>query len=1134
MGSCEKLNAFTIDASQAILGLCSLVSAILGVGTAARAQRPTAAATALFETRIRPVLHDQCIDCHGPTRQAGGVRLDSREAILKDAAAQKIVAPGDPENSALINAVNYRGKIQMPPAGKLNAATIAMLTEWVRSGAVWPQAQQASAPGKSTFWSFQPITTPRPPRVKNSSWVQTPIDSFVLAGLEAKGLKPAAPADRRTLLRRATYDLTGLPPSAAEIQAFLADRRSGAFARVIDRLLASPAYGERWGRHWLDVARYADSADARGLGSEGDISEAWRYRDWVVNSLNADMGYDRFVMNQVAGDLLPSEQEPGSPLNVPGTIATGMLAIGNWGNGDADKEKLVTDIADDQVDVISRGFMGITMACARCHDHKFDPLTQKDYYGLAGIFFSSHILPRLTPKGQGEVMLRVSLETPGLKARREKAEAAAKSAEDHLAAVQNSAFQAFADSLKPKTAAYAKAALELALGKAKIDPDAFATEHGLYPSVFRKWRDTLRGGAYPLLTGAIKDTGNPGVFSWRGKPDCPNMLINTNSKPLTISTITMPARSVAVHPGPANGVALEWVSPINGTVQLTGSVADADPNGGDGIAWAIDDQTAAGTQELSSGEFPNGGAQDFSKGNGANRLNSIKVASGDHLQLVVLPKKDYSFDTTVVRLIIHTDGAGKTTDWDLSREMMTDPLRSNPRADSYGNPDVWRFADMADIRREARMQGPDGQALTEFVRSASVPGADIDAAARIFQQRFKGAHAGSPDWLDNKEITLLPASAKNEIAKAEADLDAAKKAVPPAPGIANAIQEGGIPGSPTEGIHDVHVHIRGRYDRLGDLVPRRFPVIIAGDRQPNIGANESGRLQLAKWLVNPDHPLTSRVIVNRTWQHHFGEGIVRTPSNFGKLGERPTDPALLDWLASVFKQRPGSAGASAWACGWSFKKLHRLIMLSRVYQQASEGDPLTVKVDPDNRFWGHYNRQRLEAEAVRDTLLAVSGELDRTVGGMANRDFNVPRRTLYIMTIRSDRSGYGPLFDTADPTSSIDKRAVSTVAPQALFLMNNAFVIQRAQVLAGLALKSGGPLNSDRVGWLYHRLFGRPVTARELKIALSCLNRYSTPAVGQVSLISSRTASGTETRDFEAMKAFCSILLCTNELVYID
>jgi hypothetical protein len=301
----------------------------------------------------------------------------------------------------------------------------------------------------------------------------------------------------------------------------------------------------------------------------------------------------------------------------------------------------------------------------------------------------------------------------------------------------------------------------------------------------------------------------------------------------------------------------------------------------------------------------------------------------------------------------------------------------------------------------------------------------------------------------------------------------------------------------------VRIHVRGRYDRLGDLVPRRFPEILLGDagKDQKPITEGSGRLQLARWLTRPEHPLTARVLVNRVWQYHFGEGIVRTPSNFGKLGERPTHPELLDYLAHEFVQS-----------GWSVKHLHRLMMLSATYQQSSEAEPATRKADPDNRLFGRMQRRRLEAEAVRDSLLAVSGKLDAKMGGPAVRDFGAPRRTLYLMTIRSDRSGFGPLFDVADSTAPADHRNVSTVAPQALFLMNHPFAKEQAKALAR-RIASGKGIDAEKIGQAYTLLYGRPATEEEVKIGLTLLG----PAANEA-----------------AWAEYCQVLLCANEFIYID
>jgi hypothetical protein len=733
-------------------GLLLQVSSLAGIVLAVPTIRADTPAEEFFEKEVRPLLVEHCLKCHGDTKPKGGLRLTSRAAILKGGDTGPAVVSGEPDKSLLIQAVRYNDTPLMPPKRKLTDRQIAVLTRWVKLGLPWPTtANNSTVAGEHgvfhiteeqrSFWSFQPVKVSALPAVRDANWPRVDLDRFILAASEAKGLRPAKQADKCTLLRRVTFDLTGLPPTPEEMEAFLRDDKPDAFARVVDRLLASPAYGERWGRHWLDLVRYTDSFDARGLGGEMDCADAWRYRDWVVQAFNRDLPHDRFVTDQIAGDLVPTSEG----FNPDGIIATGFLALGNWGGGDADKEKLLTDIADDQVDVVSRTFLGLTMACARCHDHKFDPISTADYYGLAGIFFSTHILPNVGPKTNGPPMLRIPLLPP-----------------DEVAACQK--------------------------------------------------------------------------------------------------------------------------------------------------------------------------------------------------------------------------------------------------------------------------------------KKAPIP-------------------------------------------------------------YANGAQEGGVPGSPHAGVHDVAIHIRGRYDRLGERVPRRFPEILAGRHQQPITSG-SGRLQLARWLTRPDHPLTARVMVNRIWQHHFGEGIVRTPSNFGKLGLSPSHAELLDFLAREFVR-----------CGWSIKHMHRLILLSATYQQSSDEEMETVKSDPDNHLFGRMNRRRLEAEALRDAILAVSGRLDRTMSGPAVRDFAMPRRTLYLTTIRSDRSGFGPLFDTADSTAPVDKRTISTVAPQALFLLNNPFVLEQTRALARrvvTAAKEG----SSQLDYAYRLLYGRSPTRQEISIGRDFLRRVG----------------GGE----QAWQEYGEVLLCANEFIYVD
>jgi hypothetical protein len=1067
-----------------------------------------------FEKEVRPLLVERCLKCHGEKKARGGLRLTSRASLLRGGDGGPGAVPGKPDQSRIIRAVRHVEAPRMPPKEKLPDREVDVLARWVKMGVPWPGAvTRAPASGGSKFritdeqrkfWAFRPVPAVTPPAVKDADWARSPLDSFILAGLEAKGLRPAPEADRRTLIRRATFDLTGLPPTPEEVEDFVNDTRPGAFERVVDRLLASPAYGERWGRHWLDLARYTDSFDARGIGGAEDCAEAWRYRDWVVRAFNSDLPYDSFVRDQVAGDLVKS---PGG-FNADGVIATGFLAIGNWGGGDADKEKLLTDIADDQVDVVGRTFLGLTVACARCHDHKFDPISTADYYGLAGIFFSTHILPNVGPKTNGPPMLRIPLASPAELARRKRHRDRLVAVQKGLAEAQAKAYGDFARSQLSQTPRYLLAAHDYQhppAGRVRPRLEELARERGLHAYALRGWVEYLGGGEYRLMSQPVRDVrGNAGVHGWRGPADCPSMLANTTARAVKVLTFTLPPRAVSVHPGPTNGVAVAWRSPVAGKVTVSGRLLDADPAGGDGVAWVVEHNRDGVRTELASGDLANGGSQRLAAGKGAGRLKGVEVHAGDRIELLVLPKASHTCDTTVVELKVTL--AGSTRTWDLARDVIADPLAGNPHADSYGNPGVWHFLDMADRKRGISPTRPGlagWERASAAVRAGKATRKALERAAAEAGRAFAAADPSSPFWpRDPADERLLPEGVRADLAHRRAELDGLLKVQFPPLEYANGAQDGGVPGSPHAGVHDVRVHVRGRYDRLGEPVPRRFPEILAGAKQKPITSG-SGRLELARWLTSADNPLTARVMVNRLWQHHFGEGIVRTPSNFGFLGRRPTHPELLDWLANEFVRS-----------GWSVKRMHRLMLLSSAYRQSSEAGPATRKADPDNLLFGRMNRRRLEAEAVRDSLLAVAGTLDRTAEGRATRDFNSPRRTLYLMTVRSDRSGFGPLFDTADSTAPVDVRTVSTVAPQALFLMNNPFVIARTKELAR-RVRESARADRGRIARAYALLSGRPPASEEVRIGLEFLAKAGAPAG-------------------RAWEEYCQILLCANEFLYVD
>jgi mono/diheme cytochrome c family protein len=1081
----------------------------------ARAEQTPSEAAEFFEREVRPLLVEHCQKCHGAEpKLKGGLNLTTRALLLKGGDSGAAVVPGKPDASLLIKAIRYADDdLKMPPKSKLSEAAIAKLVRWVESGAPWPETVAQLAPGAGRkfvitdehrrWWSFLPVKAAPPPTVKETAWLRSDLDRFILAKLEEKGIEPAPPADKRTLIRRATFDLTGLPPTPEDIDAFLKDESAAAFTKVVDRLLASPAYGERWGRHWLDVVRYADNRDSRGLNGPEDIGDAWRYRDWVIDAFNRDLPYDRFILEQIAGDVLPPK-EPGG-INTEGLVATGLLTIGEWGTGDADKEKMLTDIVDDQINVVSKAFLGLTLGCARCHDHKFDPIPQADYYGLAGIFFSTHILPDPGPKTNGSPMLRTPLLAPAELARRDEHQKLVKVLEESVKRETEAAYKARAREMLTQTAKYLLAAHDYRLRLADGNTDslaAFADRNNLDVRSLGRWVELSSGDKYRLLPNLVSDVAaTKGVFSWRGKAECPNALINTTARAQPILSFKLPPRSVSIHPGPSNGVAAAWLSPVHATLKISGRVADLDPNCGDGVAWRVDHRRADGLRrELATGDIPNGGASLLDRGATSGPLAAVEVSPGDRVELVILPKANHTCDTTLIELTLTPVGGGPA--WDLTRDLLDDPAQGNPHRDGLGHAGVWHLLDMAD-GKPLSAELPAALADWHRAEANTTDRAALERSAADFQQAFHATDAGSPFHIEKpeEEVALAPVI-RDRLNRLRKDLDAARAVKLPPIQTALAAQEGGVPNSAYGGFHDARIYIRGLYTRPGEEVPRHFPVVLAGDVQHPI-AKGSGRLELARWIAASDNPLTARVMVNRLWQYHFGEGIVRTPNNFGKLGEQASHPELLDWLASKLVSQ-----------GWSVKAMHRLLMLSATYRQSSVTDPQTVRRDPDNRLFSRATPRRLEAEELRDALLVAAGRLDRAAGGPAFPDVATPRRSVYLRTVRSDRTGYRFLFDAPDPENSVDKRTVSTVAPQALFLLNHPFARQQAKALAK-RLQQGEGDDKQRISRAYLLLYGRPPSDEEFQVGREFLARR--PSAG-----------------WTAIEQYAHLLLCGNEFVFID
>jgi hypothetical protein len=1004
------------------------------------------------------------------------------------------------------------------------------------------------------IWAFEPVKPVPTPTVRDVAWPRSAVDRFILAKLEASGLRAATSADKRTLLRRATLDLTGLPPTPEELDAFLSDTSPEAFARVVDRLLASPAYGERWGRYWLDLVRYADARDLIQLPPPSDFREAWRYRDWVVDSFNRDLPYPDFIRQQIAGDLLPPPRPGG--INRDGLIATGMLAIADFVPGDVDKDLMIADYVNDEIDVIGKAFLGLTLACARCHDHKFDPISTEDYYALAGIFFSTRLIPG--PVAGNTPLVRVPLVSPtelaqdtADKRRRAELDVVLRDAPDRE-------YLALLRCLVPEQSArYLVAASEnrnRASDSGKPTLGELAQKHHLHEGILASWVAYLdrvakepAGSRLSLLQDAAagkmssaelelaanrmqqalvavaakrsaeppEKQGLPGAALMCFRADDPQLVTDAAGR---VSVWPNRASHLAdAKPPVAAGGPLKTSTTINGNakivLQFNGqSLLEVSgrtpPIGSLLVIYRADEKSSAG-QRLVGWEDANVGKHGLglmpahdgrlhvvlrNNGQSGDIVNATKAAGFEILSVTWGPNGG----------TLHRNGMAAGTAKGIAA-LSSDPAISSLHIGGPGSGNAPRFrGDVAELRvYDRQLTDAERQGVETELRDAWFkPSPPRDLIADLYDELLSPS---GPFWVSADErMKLLGPELRTRLEALRQELEILKKKPPLKVDEAVVVQDGGPKGTRHEGFKDANVFIRGDHKRLGPTVPRGFPRVLTGNRREPITTG-SGRLQLADWLVRADNPLTARVMVNRIWQHHFGEGLVRTPNNFGERGERPTHPELLDFLAARFVES-----------GWSVKAMHRLIMLSAVYQQSSQGDATVLTVDPDNRRFGRMNRRPLDAEALRDSLLAVAGRLDSTRGGPAFTDLAVPRRTLYLMSARTgaNTSDFGRLFDRADPCSIVDQRGQSIVAPQALFFLNDPTVNTWARELAARVAREAPAENDARIRYLYRLAFGRPPTQKETDLGLQLL---LSPSGG-----------------VDAWQRYCLLILSTNEFVYVD
>jgi mono/diheme cytochrome c family protein len=932
------------------------IVAVLSV-VVAFAQAP-AQAPDFFENKVRPVLAENCYDCHTAT-EMGGLRVDSRDRLLQGGKSGPAIIAGDPDKSLLIQAVRQTGDLKMPKGGKLKPEQVQALTDWVKMGAQWPETKAAAVqtapvkvitPEQRAFWSFQPLKDPVVPAVKEKSWAKTNIDHFVLAKLEAKGMKPVAQADRKTLIRRVTLDLTGLPPTPEEVDNFIADKSANAYEKVIDRLLASPRYGERWGRHWLDVARYAED-DVRGLDPQGrgymPFSGAYVFRDWVIKAFNDDMPYDHFIKAQLAGDLLDGAEREKA------VAGTAIMGQGPWWWDQAEPVQGRADERNERIDMVTRGMLGLTVACARCHDHKYDPISQKDYYSLAAVFLNT-------------TYKEYPASSPAEMALWDKQQKVIDDKSEVLDEFMDQQSKLYEQMLAQKTSKYLIAAWQVT-GEPKKKIDEAAADQKVDPEMLDRW---------------IKFLAKP------------------------------PKHYNYLH---------DW--------------------------------------------------QDMVKSGGT--LEQAQFLA-DNLQNLLLS--------------LFVEAAALKDENDIIKAKAG--VRKKPRRDAYPN------------EFETDDQFCPGCSLE--LKTMPIERANLYLDVFVYDLDVESDQKPDPGLLALRDWALerhFSAETAEHVAALRAEIEALKKAQVPYPFVHGA--------SDTKTVQQMHVNVRGNPHTPGDPVPERFIAVLSAP-EPQPFTNGSGRLELADAIVTS--PLAARVMVNRVWKWHFGSGIVETPDNFGMMGDPPSNPELIEYLASTFVKN-----------GMSMKKLHREILLSSTYQLSTDSSAENAEKDGANRLYWRANRQRLDAESIRDSLLFVSGSLDlkKTTGPSTDFADDNFRRTVFCKISRYRLDNFLQVFDYPNPSFTAEQRFTTNVPLQRLYFMNSTFVYKQAETFAKRVYDEAN--DTARIQKAYRVLFGRSPSDAETKAGIDFLQAHPEAPGEQV--------AGQPTT---AWKEYSRVLLSSNDFEFVN
>jgi len=974
-----------------------------------------------FERDIRPLFAARCLACHGPTSQKSGLRLDQKTGTIMGGDSGKAVLPGKSAESELILRVLSRDpKKMMPPAGKpLSDREVALLRTWIDRGATWSTSPTANPQTATKHWSFQPVRRPAVPRTKNPGGVSNPIDAFVLAKLESRGLKPSPTADRVTLIRRLSLDLIGLPPSPAEVDEFVNDRSPSAYEKVVDRLLASPRYGERWGRRWLDEARYSDT-NGYTIDSPRQI---WMYRDWVINALNADLPFDQFTIDQLAGDLVVEEEMSKRGNGKPATSAISsstpltldlrskLIATGFHRNtmineeGGTDKEQFRVESVVDRANTTATVWLGLTLGCAQCHTHKFDPITQREYYQFFAFFNNQEEpnLPFATPQQErerGELKERLAAEERELK------------------------------SLE------AGAATRQAAWEARASRQA-ATRWTVLPPI------EARSAAGATLT-QLEDH---------------SLLVGgniPNNDSYTV-TVQLPERATALR--------------------LEALTHDSLPDRGPGLAGGnfLLTEFSVAEQRATAGPVP----------------VPIARALADHSQ------QGYPVALAV-------DGK-PATGWAINVKAGEGSLHTNRTAlFLFQNP----VAAGARLTVTVRQEHPNKRYLVGRFRisAADVPTQEVELVPTAELRGLLATPAVQRTSEQQQRLTTLFRTAETtHLTTTIAEIQARQKELEKEIPSTMVLRERETP-------RETFVHLRGDFLRPG---PRVEPGTLAVLNPLPSAAKAPSRLDLARWIVDPQNPLTARVAVNRVWQGYFGIGLVETENDFGTQGTPPSHPELLDWLAAAFVsgEERGKSGEvkssglshvssppSTLAKPWSLKRLHRLIVTSNTYKQSSHARPELHEIDPTNRLLARQNRIRLDGELIRDVSLAASGLLSTKMGGpgvyppqpagtdlftQVKRAWTVSegedryRRGVYTWQWRSNPYPLFTAFDAPSGNVTCTRRSRSNTPTQALMLANDQSLIELAQGLAARVLRDGPASEAERVRYAFRRCLSREPTSVE-------------------------------------------------------